>query len=386
MPSKCGKDNVCSEYELQEVPKLQKTLSKKQQTFNRLTQRIESLKQDIKEESCKLEWIMDMYGKEVLPLYYRIAESRIKLAKVLARATEHINFSSRHFEAIGETIVSLCEDAFAEVEIDAELENFFNKWSENSFREKLNQQLQRSKEMFADMMRERYDVDIDVEDIEDSTEGFAQFRQRLRQQIEQERLRFWQECRQKSDKLLKKEAAKRAEEELKQRSIRTIYIALAKVVHPDNESDETLKAEKEEVMKQVTVAYEKHDLQTLLALEMEWIHQTMENLQQLTDEKLQLYLAVLKQQVEDLEKEKIELLHAEKYAAVSSYSSMPLNIATSRILKDKRELRDYNNRMVAITSAFRSPDAKKPIIEFVADYNANRQRNNDDDGWADVQI
>lgn len=384
MPS--NKDNLRSGLELQIAPKSQKTLSKKQQTFNRLTQRIESLKLDIKEESDKLELLMDMHGREILPLYSRIAESRVMLAKVLARATERISFSSRHFEAIGETIVSLCEEAFSEVEMDGELESFYNKWAEHSYREKLNQQLQRSKEMFADMMHDRYDVEIDVEDIEDSTEGFAQFKQRMREQIEQDRQHFWQEHRQKSDKLLKKEAAKKAEEEFRQRSIRSIYIALAKVVHPDSESDVALKSEKEEVMKRVTVAYEQQDLQTLLCLEMEWIHQTTENLQQLADEKLQVYLAVLKQQVDDLERERIDLLHSPKYGAVAAYSSMPMNIATSRMVKNKRDLRDYNNRLAAITSAFRSPDVKKPIMEFVADYNANRQRSSCDDGWESVQI
>lgn len=386
MPSKYRKDNIRSEYELQIVPKEQKALSKKQQAFNRLTQRIESLKQDIREDSSKLDILMELYGDEIAPQYPRIAELRIKLAKVLARATERINFSSRHYNAIGETIVSLCEEAFGEIEIDAEIETFYNKWAEHSYRKTLNQQLQRSKEMFADMMRDRYDVDIDVADIEDSTEGFAQFRQRMREQIEQERQQFWQERHQKSDKKNKKEAAKKAEEELKQRSIRSIYIALAKVVHPDSESDEALKAEKEEVMKRVSVAYEQQDLQTLLTLEMEWIHQTTENLQHLADEKLQVYLAVLKQQVEDLERERIDLLHSPKYVAVAEYSSMPLNIAKGRLLRDKRELRDYRSRLIAAASAFRSLEAKHPIMEFVAAYNERQQNNSADDGWYDVQI
>jgi hypothetical protein len=386
MPSKYSKDNVRPEFELQIEPKLQKSLSKKQQTFNRLTQRIGALKQDIKEESGKLEVLMGLCLTEIVPQHARIARSRIALAKVLARATERIRFSSRHFEAIGEAIVSLCEEAFAEIEVDAELESFYNQWAEHSYREKLNRQLQRSKEMFADMMRDRYDVDIDVEDIEDSTEGFAQFRQRMREQLEAERQQFWTEHRQKSDKQRQREAAQKAQKELAQRSIRSIYIALAKVVHPDSESDEALKASKEEVMKRVTVAYEQQDLQTLLALELEWIHQTTENLLYLADEKLQVYLAVLKQQVDDLEREKIGLLHSPQYGAVATYSSMPLNIAKSRLLKDKRALRDYNNQLVAAAAAFRGAAAKHPIMEFVAAYNNRARSSNLEDYWEDIQI
>ena len=386
MPSKYSKDKIRSKYELQIVPKEQKVLSKKQQAFNRLTQRIESLKQDIREDSSKLDILMELYGDEIAPQYPRIAESRIKLAKVLARATERISFSSRHYNAIGEAIVSLCEEAFGDIDINAELEEFYDRWAEDSCRAKFNQQLHRAKEMFADMMRDRYDVYIDVEDIEDSTEGFAQFKQRMKVQIEQERQHFWQECHQRSKRQRQKEMAKKAEEELKQYSIRTIYIALAKVVHPDGEMDDVARIEKEEMMKRVIAAYEQQDMQTLLALEMEWIYKITENLQQLTDEKLQVYLDVLKQQADDLEKEKVELLHSPKYGAVAAYSSMPLNIAQSRILRDKRELKDYNSWLMAATSAFRRPDAKHSIMEFVAAYNERQQNNSADDGWYDVQI
>ena len=386
MPSKYSKDKIRSKYELQIVAKEQKVLSKKQQAFNRLTQRIESLKQDIREDSSKLDILMELYGDEIAPQYPRIAESRIKLAKVLARATERICFSSRHYNAIGEAIVSLCEEAFGDIDINAELEEFYDRWAEDSCRAKFNQQLHRAKEMFADMMRDRYDVYIDVEDIEDSTEGFAQFKQRMKVQIEQERQHFWQECHQRSKRQRQKEMAKKAEEELKQYSIRTIYIALAKVVHPDGEMDDVARIEKEEMMKRVIAAYEQQDMQTLLALEMEWIYKITENLQQLTDEKLQVYLDVLKQQADDLEKEKVELLHSPKYGAVAAYSSMPLNIAQSRILRDKRELKDYNSWLMAATSAFRRPDAKHSIMEFVAAYNERQQNNSADDGWYDVQI
>jgi Uncharacterized membrane-anchored protein conserved in bacteria len=386
MPSKYRKDNKCSEYELQIVPKEQKVLSKKQQAFNRLTQRIESLKQDIREDSAKLDILMELYGNEVAPQHPRIAESRIKLAKVLARATERISFSSRHYNGIGEAIVSLCEEAFGDIDMNTELEELYDRWAAESYRAKLSQRLYRAKEMFADMMRDRYDVDIDVEDIEDSTEGFAQFKQRMKAQIEQERQQFWQERHQKSKRQCQKEAAKKAAEEQKQRSIRSIYIALAKVVHPDGEKDDAARVVKEEVMKKVVAAYEQQDLQTLLTLELEWIHQTTENLQQLTDEKLQVYLDVLKQQADDLEKEKVVLLHSPKYGSIAAYSSMPLNVAKSRILKDKRELKDYNGWLMAAASAFRRPDAKHSIMEFVAAYNERQQNNSTDDGWYDVQI
>lgn len=60
----------------------------------------------------------------------------------------------------------------------------------------------------------------------------------------------------KSPKQHDKVAALKHEELSRLKNIRSIYIALAKVLHPDTEADETLKAEKEEIMKKVTSSYE----------------------------------------------------------------------------------------------------------------------------------
>lgn len=360
-------------------------LSKKQLQLKQLTAKAESLKIDIKEESKKLELLMELFTKELLPQYARIAEEKIKLAKVLSRATIRIRFSSRYLDAIGEAIVALCEEAFEEVDITEDLELFYNKWAASSYREKANEQLKNAKALFADMMRERYDVDIDVEDIEDTTEGFAQFRQRMKEQIEQDREQFWSEKQHKSARQRKQEAAQKAEKEMALRSIRSIYIALVKVVHPDGEQDINLKKEKEEVMKKVALAYEQQDLETLLALEAEWIYQAKDNLQRLTDEKLSVYLTVLRQQVCDLEREKLDLVHSPRYEAVAYFSSMPANIAINRIKKMKRDLRDYCARFTALSAALSHPEAKQTIMDFVVGYNKEKERAADDE-WSSILI
>ena len=48
-------------------------------------------------------------------------------------------------------------------------------------------------------------------------------------------------------------------------------MSLAKMLHSDLETDETLKLEREELMKKVTAAYQDKDLNTLLKLEIEII-------------------------------------------------------------------------------------------------------------------
>lgn len=141
----------------------------------------------------------------------RIAETRYAVAKALARASERIGFQRRVQEDITRTIVEACSEAFAVLEPDGD-GGFYNRWARQSYREEQNEQVVPGQGDVADMMRDRYDMDIDVEDIEDSTEGFAQFRQRIRQQQEQERKDFWKQSAAQSQKQKAKEAAAKAEE------------------------------------------------------------------------------------------------------------------------------------------------------------------------------
>ncbi len=57
-------------------------------------------------------------------------------------------------------------------------------------------------------------------------------------------------------------------------------------------------------MKQLVVAYEKNDFHALLQLELQWIYKEENNLELLSEEKLNIYIQVLKEQEQELEKQK----------------------------------------------------------------------------------
>ena len=92
--------------------------------------------------------------------------------------------------------------------------------------------------------------------------------------------------RKKSRKQLEREEQERRAEEVRKKSIASIYKQLARVLHPDLEPDPALRRHKETVMQQLTVAYHNHDLHTLLRLELEWIQREQSNLDRMTDDKL----------------------------------------------------------------------------------------------------
>lgn len=361
-------NNEKKEYSLKIVAKEQKPLSKNQQMFNRLTKRIELLKFDITQESDKLNMLLDLYGREVIPLHDSIANSRIALAMVLGKATDQTKFTKKQLQEIGDAIVELCREAFKSIDPSDEQVAFYDLWSKTTYKEELEQQMNMAKEMFSDMMSDVYGMNIDLDDVEDTPEGFARFQQKMREQQQQEQQDRKKTTRPKTKKQQAKEEAQKAEEAIKNRSIRSIYIALAKVLHPDGESDIDLKAEKEEIMKRVTVAYDQQDLPTLLKLEMEWVHKTSEHLEQLTEDKLKLYLSVLKQQVTELENEKLSIIHSPRYEAVTAYACMPTKIALSRIRKTKKELVNICSNLADFSSRFEKPNAKREVIEFAISY------------------
>lgn len=371
---------------LQVAAKESKPLSKGQQQFSRLTRRIESLKIDLTQESEKLGKLLKLYEQEIVPLQEDAASLSLALAMALGKAAEHAPLTHIQTEEVGKAIVGLCDEAFNRIDPNEQHEVFYDRWSTTSYRDQLEQQLRQAKVMFADLMSDVYRTNIDIDDMEDTPDGFARFQQRMREQQEQARQGRREAARPKTRKQLAQELLLKEEEAVKSKSIRGLYISLAKIFHPDIESDATRKAEKEEIMKKVTAAYEQQDLPTLLRLEMEWVHHTSENLEQLTEDKLKVYLLVLQQQIADLEKEKIGLLHSPRYEAVTVYACMPHSIAISRIKKDRRELTDLCCTLDSYAVSFERSNAVKPIMEFVSTYNRQRTEDHQEDRWNDILI
>ncbi|MEY2917940.1 MAG: hypothetical protein RIS73_1654, partial [Bacteroidota bacterium] len=80
--------------------------------------------------------------------------------------------------------------------------------------------------------------------------------------------------------------------------------------------DAERKAEKEILMKELTAAYEVKNLHALLTLELQWIHKENDHLESLTEDKLAIYLQILKEQARDLETEKNNILNQPQYSAL----------------------------------------------------------------------
>ncbi len=349
------------------VSKVNKALSKNQQTFNNLTKRIEKLETDITTQNIKLLKMLTFHGKEIYPIQKDVAEARIQLAIVLDKATECNKFSKKQIEYIQGAIIGLLNDAFGEIEPTPEQKSVFDKWSEVCYDEELDEQKSEFKNMFSDMMSDMYGINVDMNDFEDNPDEFARFQAKIQEQFENQQGHL-QKGRKKTKKQLAKEETLKAEVEIKNKNIRSIYIALAKVLHPDTEPDIAQKAVKEELMKKVTVAYDQKDLPTLLKLELEWVHKTTEHLEQLTDDKLKIYISALKQQAAELEREKVNVYHNPLYAKIIAFAHLPEMYAINQMEKQKKEFKNMLFNINHFTTEFKMPNTKKQIIEFAQQF------------------
>lgn len=189
---------------------------------------------------------------------------------------------------------------------------------------------------------------------------------RLRQNKEKQKKQIAQE-----DKLKKEETEKI-------KSLRSIYISLAKMLHPDTVADEKEKAEKEELMKKVTVAYNEKNLSELLKLELQWAASEKNNIDNLTEDKLKLYIASLREQVSELQDEKLKVIYHPRYSQLGSLLFASQQVAIKKIKNLSKELNSILTGNSYLVKMLNDSPSKKTVVELVDEWAAHIElREND---------
>ncbi|MDF1547215.1 MAG: hypothetical protein P1P88_05305 [Bacteroidales bacterium] len=363
--------NLFGEAEIQAENKLiiskkgKAQLSKNQILFNKLTKRIENLEQSIDKETEKCEALLKFHGAKIQPALVKTANLRFDLAMSLADVSYQYKFGKNQLAKINDTILDLCTKAFQFIIPSPEQEAFYNNWSQTSYKEELEYQEKETKETVFDFLNFMFGMDIDPDTPMDTDEDINNLYQKMGEQFggfEEPRER------KKTKKQLQREELAKAEEAIQKKSIRSIYITLAKVLHPDTEKDPVLKLEKEELMKKVTVAFEEKDLTTLLKLEMEWVHKETEHLETLSDDKLKIYISALKQQVAELEQKKYSISQNPRYSDIVPFLSYSETHARTYINEGVKHEKQSCDSLKHFLTEFKKPGKKKVIMEFVTEY------------------
>jgi len=334
-----------------------KTLSKSQQIFNRLSQKIENLQDKLQNKTKILDECLMFYGNVIHPLEQEMVILQKEVTKLLYKFYMNNKFVIGNLgnkkRQILKDIISvqldniLCGDKNEpDEEIKHIYQNIFGVSYEAVAKEGFSEIINEMESMFSNM-----GLDVDLSDIdiksgeEDIFRKIKEIEEKAKRDLENEQAS--QGVKKKTKKQLAKELKEQQIEEARNRNISSIYKQLAKVLHPDLEQDTAIKIEKESLMKQLTAAYETHDLHMLLRLEIQWIHKENSHLETLSENKLEIYIQLLKEQIKELEEEHYMLSHHPRYLPLNDFyheSSLPnIQILTSKKNQIKEIIGSINN-------------------------------------------
>jgi hypothetical protein len=361
-------------------------LSKNQEAFNKLTQKIEKLQKEITKKQLQFDLALKIYGAELYPAQLKILENRRMVIIILwdVYITNKLSKTAqRHLKNI---VQYHLQEYFttSDIEPDEVLQNIFSAVEGISYDKMMEDEKAKEITLLQEMLA-KMNVDIKGVDINDEAamaQKIAEAKKNMEdlQARQQERQQQWQQKKKKTAKQAENERMQQAINEMKQKNISTIYKQLAKLFHPDLEQDIEKKVEKEILMKELTAAYEAKNLHALLMLELKWIHKENAHLETLTDEKLAIYLEILKEQARDLEREKICIFQQPQYYALVNQFGYTVQRYPVEIV------RKHINKATAIAKEFemditdlKSDTALRHIKEMIKQWKQNQKQNDEDE-------
>jgi hypothetical protein len=350
-------------------------LTKAQQIFNRLVARIESLRLKLERETRRLDDALAYYGEHLYPRLRRQTELRKGLVRALGAFLDEKRLKGKIARSTLRQIIAnqlqgifFEEGSLSDDDLRALFERVHGQGFEEFEREEMEEARQQIESVFGDL-----GIEIDLTDIkpgmseETLAAKAAEMARRFRQNAEEER-QSSSPPRRKTQRQMEKEERQRLAEELRKKTVASIYKQLARVLHPDLELDPTRKAQKEVLMQELTVAYRNNDMHTLLRLEMEWIQREEGNLERLTDEKLAIYNQTLKEQVQNLEQELHELPCHPRYQPITVPDGLFGVTIRANGPAEARELDEVNASMEASTRDLQSGSGLETLKAILQSY------------------
>jgi hypothetical protein len=336
-----------------------KRLAGPQLVFNRLVKRISTLERKMVTDRRRLEVLLDLFMKRVLPVDVLFARRQIELAHALSAAHHRNPLPKKQTRELRYLILSLCDEAFRVVKPDAEATALHDEWAKTGYEEQSQRRTAMLKTQLREEFREEFGFDPGIEDDgDDSRDGFARFRRMMEERVrmaDEEEARLEREAAMRRNPDGMRRAADK--EALRRRSIREIYLSLAKVLHPDAVSDATERTAREHDMKQAAAAYESDDLVTLLELEARWAADASERLAEAGSDVLAFYIATLKERAAALTKQLRQQQYAPEFARIAPVAGLKEAEAVAGIEAHAEELSRKTERLgelLAKTVACRS--------------------------------
>lgn len=306
-------------------------LSPAQAKFNTLMRRLEKARDRHRREQVRLDALLESCGRELLPLVSQLGRLVFDLMVEGMAALKVLKFSPRRRKLLRKLIRQKSNDLLVNpnglTEDDIEkLRQIVEELSDPVQAQDGKKGLSDDFLMMLGMVEyaaEQAGLDLDLSGL-DANADQAELEQEVQRRLDaamKNRTNQPGGNRARKPTKAQQEQEKRQHEaqEAKQRDLKSLYKQLAKLLHPDLESEPERRLQKEEWMKRLTAAYTDSDLRELLCIEMEWMGVEATNLAQASDEKLKTYARVLQEQIDDLNFKTRAMIHQPQYAALLQF-------------------------------------------------------------------
>ena len=303
-------------------------LSPAQAEFNRLMAQLETARVKFERERVRLDRIMDALTHQLMPLIEETHRLDFELILHLQNALSTYKLNKRRRESLEDLlrerardlVADSCGLAPAQLEtLQKLIEEIDPDWIDRES-EEMGEGFDYLRAMMEETAREA-GLEVDLSDIDlrqNPEEGMRKLHERL---AAAKAAAARPLSRKQTKSQIERERKQRAVEEAKQRDLKTIYKQLAKVLHPDLETNPDLRANKEEWMKRLTSAYAAGDLRELLRIELEWLGEESSNLAAAGDEKLKVYSLILKEQIDEVKSRTFTLINEPQYSSLRRISN-----------------------------------------------------------------
>ncbi|MCI0506596.1 MAG: J domain-containing protein [Gammaproteobacteria bacterium] len=322
-------------------PQQSAPLSKSQKQFNTLSRKVEKLKAEL------TAWQQDVvpYHQKVSHEYTTLRKTyndyRAKLVQLFDSACNHNSVNKQERKKLKQLIADITSELMEEAPTDA-LKALHDKYSDVRFDTKTELTGDLMKSVFEDMFGIEIDDDVNVDSpgelgahIEEKLREYSEHSQKQGELHGHNGKRRKQTARQAA-----KEQQRQAEQQDIRKSLQDVYRKLASALHPDREPDAGERERKTRLMQRANIAYNKRDLLQLLALQLETEQIDLAHINTISDNRLQHYIKILKEQCRELQEAITETLFAfGPEFAFSDYGKMSPKKVMTGMQRDLSEMR-----------------------------------------------
>ena len=327
-------------------------LSRTQVEFNRLMKSLESTKARHAREQARLDDALVTSSRELMPLIEDLNRVNRDLVFKGRKAWQTLKLSAHRRRWFGDLLSGKAAELVADpvglsaeeiAALEAVVAELGPSVEEQRMQEDENEGFDFLREM-VELTARQAGVELDLGDLDPKGDP-AEFERIVRERLGAAAALFENAppAAKRPRKPTKAQAAKElnrlAQEEAKNRDLKSLFKQLAKAFHPDLEPDPLLKEHKKVWMQRLNTAYAANDLREMLQLEMEWLGEEATNLATAGDEKLKVYCMVLKEQITDLKRQTHQLPHEPQYGPLRRFMD-PFYGTIASPATIRRELRE----------------------------------------------